>query len=73
MVQYFSTAAAIAYGLHKKGNKSVLVFDLGGGTFDVSMLTIYDGVFEVIATNGNTSLGKFHKATVTRILLFYIL
>jgi len=52
------TAAAIAYGLDKKdGEKNVLVFDLGGGTFDVSLLTIDDGVFEVISTNGNTHLG----------------
>merc|ERR1712223_751818 len=53
------TAAAIAYGLNEKseGEKNVLVFDLGGGTFDVSLLTIADGVFEVVATNGDTHLG----------------
>merc|ERR1711906_94884 len=52
------TAAAIAYGLDNKGGeKNILVFDLGGGTFDVSMLTIDNGVFEVIATNGDTHLG----------------
>ncbi|GBN94759.1 Endoplasmic reticulum chaperone BiP, partial [Araneus ventricosus] len=52
------TAAAIAYGLDKKeGEKNILVFDLGGGTFDVSLLTIDNGVFEVIATNGDTHLG----------------
>ncbi|KAI2808522.1 Endoplasmic reticulum chaperone BiP, partial [Blomia tropicalis] len=52
------TAAAIAYGLDKKeGEKNILVFDLGGGTFDVSLLTIDNGVFEVVATNGDTHLG----------------
>jgi len=51
------TAAAIAYGLDKKGEKNVLIFDLGGGTFDVSLLTIDNGVFEVVATNGDTHLG----------------
>jgi L1 cell adhesion molecule like protein len=55
------TAAAIAYGLDQKagsGEKNVLIFDLGGGTFDVSLLTIEDGVFEVRATGGNGHLGK---------------
>ena len=53
------TAAAIAYGLDKKqsGEKNVLIFDLGGGTFDVSLLTLDDGVFEVKATAGDTHLG----------------
>ncbi|KAM3186866.1 78 kDa glucose-regulated protein [Hymenolepis weldensis] len=52
------TAAAIAYGLDKKdGEKNILVFDLGGGTFDVSLLTIDSGVFEVVATSGDTHLG----------------
>ncbi|KAF7239801.1 hypothetical protein EG68_11100 [Paragonimus skrjabini miyazakii] len=52
------TAAAIAYGLDKKeGEKNILVYDLGGGTFDVSLLTIENGVFEVVATSGDTHLG----------------
>lgn len=53
------TAAAIAYGLDKqgKGEKNVLIFDLGGGTFDVSLLSIDEGVFEVKATAGDTHLG----------------
>lgn len=53
------TAAAIAYGLDKKGQgeKNVLIFDLGGGTFDVSLLTLDDGIFEVKATAGDTHLG----------------
>lgn len=52
------TAAAIAYGLDKKGGeKNVLIYDLGGGTFDVSLLTIDEGVFEVKATSGDTHLG----------------
>ena len=52
------TAAAIAYGMDKKaGEKNIIVFDLGGGTFDVSLLTIDNGVFEVVATSGDTHLG----------------
>jgi heat shock protein 5 len=52
------TAAAIAYGLDKKGGeKTILVYDLGGGTFDVSLLSIEDGIFEVLATAGDTHLG----------------
>ena len=51
------TAASLAYGLDKEGNQKILVYDLGGGTFDVSILDIGDGVFEVRATNGNTHLG----------------
>jgi len=55
----FRTAAAIAYGLDKKeGEKNILVFDLGGGTFDVTLLTIDNGVFEVLSTNGDTHLGE---------------
>lgn len=51
------TAAAIAYGLDKKGEAQIIVYDLGGGTFDVSLLSIEDGVFEVLATAGDTHLG----------------
>jgi molecular chaperone DnaK len=51
------TAAALAYGLDKKGDEKILVFDLGGGTFDVSLLEISDGVFQVLATNGDNHLG----------------
>jgi len=51
------TAAALAYGLDKEGHQKILVFDLGGGTFDVSILEIGEGVFEVIATAGNNRLG----------------
>ncbi|MGI6492309.1 MAG: molecular chaperone DnaK [Pelotomaculum sp.] len=60
------TAAALAYGLDKKSNETILVFDLGGGTFDVSLLEVGDGVFEVKATNGDTHLGgdNFDKAVV---------
>ena len=60
------TAAALAYGLDKKANETILVFDLGGGTFDVSILEVGDGVFEVKSTNGDTHLGgdNFDKAIV---------
>ncbi|GBF33605.1 chaperone protein DnaK [Desulfocucumis palustris] len=60
------TAAALAYGLDKKTNQTILVFDLGGGTFDVSILDVGDGVFEVKSTNGDTHLGgdNFDKAVV---------
>lgn len=51
------TAAALAYGLERKGNETVLVFDLGGGTFDVTILELGDGVFEVKSTSGDTHLG----------------
>lgn len=51
------TAASLAYGLDKKGNKTIAVYDLGGGTFDISILEIGEGVFEVKATNGDTFLG----------------
>ena len=60
------TAASLAYGLDKKKNETILVFDLGGGTFDVSILDVGNGVFEVKATNGDTHLGgdNFDKAIV---------
>jgi molecular chaperone DnaK len=51
------TAAALAYGLDKAESKKIIVYDLGGGTFDVSVLELGDGVFEVVATNGDTHLG----------------
>jgi molecular chaperone DnaK len=51
------TAASLAYGLDKKNNETILVFDLGGGTFDVSVLEVGDGVFEVLSTAGDTHLG----------------
>jgi molecular chaperone DnaK len=51
------TAASLAYGLDKKKNGTIVVYDLGGGTFDISILKLHDGIFEVIATNGDTHLG----------------
>jgi molecular chaperone DnaK len=51
------TVAALAYGLDKKKNETILVFDLGGGTFDVSILDVGEGVFEVRSTSGDTHLG----------------
>ena len=61
------TAASLAYGLDKKQNETILVFDLGGGTFDVSILEVGDGIFEVLATAGDTNLGgdDFDKVLVT--------
>ncbi len=60
------TAASLAYGLDKKQNETILVFDLGGGTFDVSILEVGDGIFEVLATAGDTNLGgdDFDKVLV---------
>ncbi|PKM43385.1 MAG: molecular chaperone DnaK [Firmicutes bacterium HGW-Firmicutes-8] len=60
------TAAALAYGLDKKTNQTIMVFDLGGGTFDVSVMEVGDGVFEVKSTNGDTHLGgdNFDKTVV---------
>ena len=51
------TAASLAYGLDKKHNGTVAVYDLGGGTFDISILKLHDGIFEVMSTNGDTHLG----------------
>ena len=51
------TAAALAYGLDNENEQKIMVYDLGGGTFDVSIIEIGDGVIEVLATNGNTHLG----------------
>ena len=64
------TAAALAYGLDKKGSKTIAVYDLGGGTFDISILEIGDGVFEVKSTNGDTFLGgdDFDNAIIEWIL-----
>ena len=67
------TAASLAYGLEKKNNELVLIFDLGGGTFDVSLLEVGDGVFEVLATSGDTKLGgdDFDKKIVNYILKIF--
>jgi molecular chaperone DnaK len=64
------TAASLAYGLDKKQNETILVFDLGGGTFDVSILEVGDGIFEVLATAGDTNLGgdDFDKVLVNWLL-----
>jgi molecular chaperone DnaK (HSP70) len=51
------TAASLAYGFERKANETILIFDLGGGTFDVSILEVGDGVFEVLSTSGDTFLG----------------
>ena len=67
------TAAAIAYGLDKKdGEKNILVFDLGGGTFDVTLLTIDNGVFEVLSTNGDTHLGNILMYLLVNILTYVL-
>ncbi len=64
------TAASLAYGLHKLATGTIAVYDLGGGTFDISILRVKDGVFEVLATNGNTHLGgdDFDQAMVDWLL-----
>ncbi len=63
------TAASLAYGLEKKGEETICVFDLGGGTFDVSILEVADGVFRVISTNGDTHLGgdDFDQALIRHV------
>ena len=65
------TAAALAYGLDKETDQKILIYDLGGGTFDVSILEISDGVFEVLATNGNNRLGgdDFDKKIIDWLVL----
>ncbi|MCP4978692.1 MAG: Hsp70 family protein, partial [Maribacter sp.] len=63
------TAASLAYGIDKKQNEKIAVFDLGGGTFDVSILEVGEGVFEVLSTNGNTHLGG---DDIDQVLLNYI-
>ncbi len=63
------TAAALAYGLEKKSNEKIAVFDFGGGTFDISILDVGDGVFEVLSTNGDTHLGG---DDVDEVLIGYI-
>merc|ERR1711981_43118 len=67
------TAAAIAYGLDKKGEQNIIVYDLGGGTFDVSLLTIDNGVFEVVATAGDTHLGgeDFDQQVMTHFIKIF--
>jgi molecular chaperone DnaK len=64
------TAAALAYGFDKKNNEIILIFDLGGGTFDVSILEVGNSVFEVLATSGNTNLGG---DDIDQVILEYIL
>ena len=68
------TAASLAYGLDKKQNKKIAVYDLGGGTFDVSILELGDGVFEVKSTNGDTFLGgeDFDNTIVDYLSLIHI-
>ena len=63
------TAAALAYGLEKKSNEKIAVFDFGGGTFDISILDVGDGVFEVLSTNGDTQLGG---DDIDQVLIDYI-
>jgi molecular chaperone DnaK len=63
------TAAALAYGLDKKGEQKIAIFDLGGGTFDITLMEVGDGVFEVLSTNGDTHLGG---SDMDQILVDYI-
>ena len=64
------TAASLAYGLHRLGQGVVAVYDLGGGTFDISILRVKDGIFEVLATNGDTHLGG---DDIDRVLMLWLL
>ncbi|XP_050895395.1 stromal 70 kDa heat shock-related protein, chloroplastic [Lathyrus oleraceus] len=67
------TAASLAYGFERKNNETILVFDLGGGTFDVSVLEVGDGVFEVLSTSGDTHLGGDDFDKVGLVLPYFVL
>jgi len=66
------TAASLAYGLQRRREGLIAVYDLGGGTFDISILRVKDGVFEVLATNGNTRLGAFVKILLPLIAIVHL-
>ena len=67
------TAAALAYGMDKDGDQKIMVYDLGGGTFDVSILELGDGIFEVLATSGNNRLGgdDFDQRVIDYLAVFF--